>query len=157
MKTRSKYGEPLRWLKSHATTSETDCLHWPFGKTVKGYGSVRMGGVTMHAHRAMCLLAHGEAPPNTEVAHSCGVRDCVNPNHLRHATSKENSSDTALHGRNLAGDKHPRAKLTSAQVEDIRARVGAGLITQAEAARHYAVTDAAISLIVRRINWPETS
>lgn len=153
MRNRAKRGEPLLWMQAHVNIKQADCLLWPFGRTSKGYGSLRTQGKTTHAHRVMCLLAHGDAPPNTEVAHSCGVRACVNPSHLRHASSKENAGDMVLHGKSLAEEKNPKAKLKADQVREIRSLVASGSATQAEAARIFGVTAAAVSLIIKRKNW----
>ena len=157
MKNRAKRGQPLLWIQANVDIKQTDCLLWPFGKTSKGYGSLRLQGKTIHAHRAMCLLAHGDPPPNTEVAHSCGVKACVNPTHLRHASSKENASDMILHGKSLAEEKSPRAKLNADQVREIRSLVASCSLTQAEAARTFGVSAAAVSLVVKRKNWPNLS
>jgi hypothetical protein len=65
----------------------------------------------------MCILAHG-APPfeGAEAAHSCGTTGCVNPNHIRWATTKENIADKNIHGTMSRGEGHYKAKLTGQQV-----------------------------------------
>lgn len=123
---RAKYGEPLRWLQEVALREDDACIEWPFGTTRSGYGYVRVGSRRQHAHRYVCILAHGAPRPGqTDVAHSCGNRLCCNPLHLRHATSAENSEDAMRHGTLRKGDSHPGAKLTSAQVSAIRGMLGA--------------------------------
>ncbi len=77
----------------------------------------------MGAHRYMCILAHGEPPfPNALAIHSCGKghEGCVNPNHLRWATHKENADDKEAHGRHLKGSAVYNAKLTEERVKFIR-------------------------------------
>ena len=151
---RATYGEPLRWAKAAAVSETDECLLWPFSVTAKGYGSVRWGRRTMHAHRAVCILAHGDPPSaeHTEVAHSCGQRRCCNPGHVRHATSFQNASDAQKHGTTAVGEKSGRAKLIEADVVAIRAACDAGA-NQSELARRYGVTPKAINFIARRINW----
>jgi len=79
----------------------------------------------------------------------------VNPAHLFLGTANDNNVDRKLKGRSNAarGDASGPAKLTSADVVAIRTRHAAGGMTQSALARAYGVDPAAISYIVRRINW----
>ena len=94
-------GELVSWIAENANHSGDACLKWPFGRRkAKGYGSVTFRGVSTAAHRVMCILAHGEPPTSKHAAaHSCGMghEGCVNPKHLRWATSKENAADAVMH------------------------------------------------------------
>lgn len=97
------------------------CVLWPFTKTTKGYGQIRIDGSLRRPHRIVCERFHGPCPPNkTDAAHSCGNRACVNPNHLRWATSLENHADRLLHGTVSRGERHGSSKLTRDQVLAIR-------------------------------------
>ena len=117
---RARQGAPLAFLKAQLGTSKTSCTLWPFGKMGFGYGQIWFMGAKVPAHKAMCVLAHGEKPFSAaQVAHSCGVRLCVNPNHLRWATPKENALDKWNHGTVKDCDKCFHAKLTVAQVRSI--------------------------------------
>ena len=67
-----------------------ECIFWPFAVNSKGYGVYRDSS----AHRFVCKTIHGDEPDGRPyVAHSCNVRRCVNPNHLRWASNSENESD----------------------------------------------------------------
>jgi hypothetical protein len=93
-------GEPLNWLDSVVTTSELECIFWPFAKKPSGQGRVKFRGATYYPHRLMCEIAYGEPPSAKHVAaHSCGNGHlaCVNPRHLRWATMAENISDKKIH------------------------------------------------------------
>jgi len=127
-----------------------DCLLWPYGK-LHGYGQTRERGGYAAAHIVVCKAAHGPKPsPRHEVAHSCGVRACINPRHLRWATPSENQMDKVAHGTHNRGERHNMAKLSAEQVQAIRARTGQ---THNEIAREFGVTGPYISLIRSRKFW----
>ena len=58
------------------------CLLWRGSKTDTGYGIFWMNGRHERAHRYCYQLSKGYIPYETYVRHSCGNRDCVNPDHL---------------------------------------------------------------------------
>jgi hypothetical protein len=58
----------------------------------------------------------------SQVAHWCGNRACVAPGHLRWANAKENRLDRLRHGTEHRGSRHIIAKLTEADVSEIRRR-----------------------------------
>lgn len=148
-------GSRLEWLNQHAMHQSNECLRWPFPRSAKdGRGYIHFRGVGTGAHRAMCFLAHGEPPsPKHEAAHSCGKghEGCVNPNHLRWATTVENESDKIEHGTRLRGDDIGNSKLTEADIPTIRSLCGA--MKQSEIAALYGVAQTTISAIKRRLIW----
>jgi len=145
-------GELTRWLDEHQNYQGSDCLLWPFGKFKNGYGMIsNESGSKTTAHRVMCRLAHG-APSDEalEAAHSCGVRACCNPQHLRWATHSENMADRKLHGTSLQGELHPTARLLESQVLEIFNDTNA---SNASLAKRYGVTPSNIQAIRRGRNW----
>lgn len=143
----------LAWLEDVLRAPRGDaCIDWPFGRDSKGYGTLRVGDKGTRAHRFACEFTHGPAPADRyEAAHSCGRKMCVNPSHLRWASSAENNADKIAHGT------HPyqlHSKLTPADVRAIRAAAAVGtwgIMTQL--ARQYGVRLAVVSQIVRRVSW----
>src|SRR5690606_29105850 len=96
-------------------------------------------------------------PPPTvehEAAHSCGKghEGCVNPHHLRWATSTENKADTLIHGTRNRGERNRSAKLTDAKVYEIRRLLAAGM-TQTAIAAMFAVSLTTISKIAAGKIW----
>lgn len=67
------------------------CITWDGGRTDKGYGRFRFNNKVLVAHRVAYELASGPIPEGQEIDHRCFRRECVNPNHLRAVTSKQNS------------------------------------------------------------------
>lgn len=133
-------GAATAWLAQHQNYADEACLVWPFGRKSDGYGQA--SGIS--AHRAMCILAHGNPPtPKHEAAHSCGKGHlgCVNPKHLRWATKKENNMDRFKHG--TAG------KLTESQVLAIRSDTRTGRAIAAA----YGISPATVCLIRKRKTW----
>lgn len=68
------------------------CWEW-VGSTVNGYGSIHDDGRTAIAHRLSYEWAHGAIPEGMLVDHTCHNRRCVNPDHLRLATPKQNEEN----------------------------------------------------------------
>jgi len=70
-----------------------DCWLW-MGATLEGYGIMRdVGRQMLKAHRFSYELHKGPIPKGLYVIHSCDVRRCVNPNHIRVGTAWENIQD----------------------------------------------------------------
>jgi hypothetical protein len=67
-----------------------ECWEWLGTRQDGGYGQFSVNKRYQYAHRLSFELAHGEIPPKTEIDHVCHNRACVNPGHLRLATSSQN-------------------------------------------------------------------
>lgn len=65
---------------------------WVFqgAKNRKGYGHFSVNGKTQRAHRVSWLIHKGEIPTDLVIDHLCRNRACINPDHLRLVTNKEN-------------------------------------------------------------------
>lgn len=129
-----KHGDPLitvnappserrQFIDRAIGYSGDECLYWPFGKSGNGYGEIQIGGKRVAVHALVCARLHGPAPTSEhQVAHSCGRGHlgCVNPSHLRWATSLENAGDKILHGTSGVGSLNPRAILHETDIPAIR-------------------------------------
>lgn len=70
--------------------AEGDCWIWQASTDRNGYGSFRLDGRLIGAHRASYLLHRGEIPPGLELDHLCRTPACVNAWHLEPVTPQEN-------------------------------------------------------------------
>ena len=66
------------------------CHIWQ-GSKVKGYGNFKLNGKAVLAHRLSYEWAKGKIPDNLVIDHLCRTPACVNPQHLRAVTRKENT------------------------------------------------------------------
>ena len=58
-----------------------------------GYGLLSVNGRMIGAHRYSYILHHGPIADGMFVDHICHNRGCVNPDHLRQATPKQNQEN----------------------------------------------------------------
>lgn len=71
---------------------ERGCMTWTGAKTSGGYGSFRLDGATYRAHRISWTLENGPIPPGMVLDHVvCRNKACVNPEHMRVCTARDNN------------------------------------------------------------------
>lgn len=74
--------------------SPTGCWPWLGFVDKVGYGRIRSeggrSGESAYAHRVSYALHVAPIPEGTEIDHLCGVRSCVNPEHLEAVSHTEN-------------------------------------------------------------------
>jgi len=73
-----------------------DCWDWLASKNPKGYGQVRHDEKTWQAHRLVWTALVGPIPDGMVVDHMCRNRGCVNPDHLRLVTWKQNTLENSV-------------------------------------------------------------
>jgi hypothetical protein len=83
---------------------DAECWKWT-GSHARGYGYLWTAGrKRVYAHRISYTLAHGEIPEGAMVDHICHNRGCVNPDHLRLASNKQNLENLGgLYASNTSG------------------------------------------------------
>jgi len=119
------------WTKVDKTHAN-GCWVWTANRNNKGYGLFRPGGLAPKqlAHRLSYTESHGPIPKGGLVLHSCDNPSCVNPNHLRVGSHKDNVADMDKRGRRVSntgkGEAHCHARMTDVSVTTLRQRYIAG-------------------------------
>lgn len=136
-----------RFSKHFTPNIETGCWEWNGNKNKDGYGLFWVNTLNRPchlAHRIAWKLWKGE--PTGCVLHApsiCHNRLCVNPDHLRIGTHKDNAKDKVIDGTDNRGSKHPQSKLTEEQVISIKTSTKRGF----ELALEFNISQSAISMI----------
>lgn len=135
---------------------------WPWkGKTNNsGYGTFSLNGELRGAHEWAFRL--GKCWPLAKLKHcalhDCDNRICCNPAHIFDGTKANNSTDAWSKGRNFyqkypemrpRGTRHANAKLSGAEVVEIRTAYARRNVQQYKLAKKYGVSQRVISLVVR--------
>lgn len=133
------------------------CWLWMGGHGKRRYPHFYHGGKTLYAHRVSLELSLGRPiKPGLDALHSCPDGDnpmCVNPDHLREGTHAENMQDMASRGRpRVWGERCRTAKLTDAQVLELRGLSDSGML-QRELGAKYGITQQVVSKILNGKSW----
>lgn len=104
-----------RFWKKTEIIGGSECIYWMGAlNRVNGYGVIRIGPKQglIYAHRLSYILSNGPIPPEKTIMHSCDNPQCVNSQHLKQGTPKENTHDSLYKGRmrNQVGRIRPRVK-----------------------------------------------
>ena len=146
------------WSKVQRTDG---CWLWTGARNKAGYGLARKDGRWHRAHRVVYELVIGPIPIGMNLMHTCDNPPCVNPDHLRPGTQRENLEDMTRKGRRVSGERHVwfgqdqkgernrAAKLTEEEVAHIKGMALAGHY-QDEIASRFGITRENVSYIVRK-------
>lgn len=138
-----------------------ECWLWTGKRNKLGYGLMSRSQrpyTTLLAHRVAWEVHFGAIPNELRVCHRCDNPPCVRPTHLFLGTQPENIADMKTKGRARGpnwrhGELNPVAIITESDVRQIRARYAAGDVLQKDLAREFGITQANVSVIVRRLSW----
>lgn len=110
----------------------------------------------MGAHRYAWLITNGPIPAGASVLHHCDNPPCVRPDHLFLGNALDNAQDKVQKGRlrygDARGERNGKAKLTAADVIQLRARAAQGE-RQCDLARAFGITPQTTWNIINRRNW----
>jgi hypothetical protein len=155
------------WSKVEKTEG---CWYWKAGTDDKGYGVFQLDGRARKAHRIAYDLTHDTPLGERLGCHTCDTPGCVRPDHIFPGTVQDNNDDRHAKGRSRpptnhhrggyklppgsnAGERHPRAKLTQQQVDEIRGRFQKRVVTAEMLAAEYGVSKHTIWRIVEGQAW----
>lgn len=137
-----KCGKDLNnFNKKYVLNKETGCWDWIASKNQDGYGQFKLNSKMLKAHRVSYHNFKGPIPEGLQLDHLCSNRSCINPDHLEPVTQAVN---------NRRGDL---AKLTQAQVDEIRLKYSTGNYSQTVLGEEYRVSRPLIGNIVRNEIW----
>lgn len=103
MTTRGLSLEDRFWSKVNKTET---CWEWTAASLPLGYGVIRVDKSNVRAHRLSYEMHVGPIPEGMQVDHICHNPPCVNPEHLRLATNKQNrENEGGLRATNTSGSR----------------------------------------------------
>lgn len=160
-----KYGDPTLGAPSHYTNPddafaaktridvESGCLLWTGSSDYKGYGSLRIKGKLVKAHRFAWARKNGPIPNGKLVLHRCDNPSCVNADHLFIGTHTDNVRDMDNKGRRvngqLKGELCHAAKLSEDDIVAIRNDTR----RQVDVAKNYGISQTTVSKIQLKQTW----
>lgn len=141
-----------RFLKHVKATN--NCWMWQGARNEFGHGQSYLNGRLQGAHRVSYQLFKDDIPRTFQVLHSCDVPECVNPDHLRLGSQKENIADCKIRGREHKGygENGGQAKLLFEQVKSIRQMLISG-ITGVALAEKFGVGTSTVYSIKNGRTW----
>ena len=140
-------------LYDKTSTTETGCLLFTGYKTPGGYGLFSYKCRTIFAHRLSYMLAKKleSLPKDKVIRHMCGNRSCINPEHLKLGTHKENADDKIVDGTNGEGEQNSQSDVSKETAQKIIDSYGTG--TQKERAERFGVKKHIVGSIDRFTSW----
>ena len=111
------FSDPELALQVHVL-KEGECHLWQGTTLSDGYGRIIVNQSKVPVHRYVYEKEKGAIPENLYIDHICHRRNCVNPDHLRLATSQQNSSNLSGPASNtVSGVRNVRRHRNKWQVQ----------------------------------------
>lgn len=115
---------PLLEFLSHRIEKTDLCHLWIGYRNEDGYGTVVIDGEWWLVHRLVWTETFGPIPDGIQILHHCDNPPCCRIDHLFAGTHQDNINDREAKNRGnpAKGEQRPQAKLTEAQVLEIKQR-----------------------------------
>jgi hypothetical protein len=140
--------------------NEEGCWEWKGSYFPNGYGQFwsRSKRSSVKAHRFAWEMENGSIQEGMIICHKCDNPRCVRVSHLFLGTAADNSADMIAKGRAWAhaGEKCPRALLTTVQVAEIRAKYKRGVYGYKRLGKEYGVVPGTIERIIKNQTWRQS-
>lgn len=108
-------------------------------------------GRVLYVHRLVYAAIYNVPVDGLVVCHRCDNPPCFRPDHLFIGTQAQNLADMRAKGRQARGERIGTAKLTEADVREIRSRYPGE--TQAALGREFGVAPQTIGKVVLGRRW----
>ena len=125
---------------------KTECWELEGNRNSQGYVRITFNGRLWRGHRLIWVKFKGPIPDGMDVLHRCNNPPCARLDHLYLGTDLENSRDRDEGGR------HGTAKLSPAEVIEIRRLRQAG-VTVEKVAAQFNVSKCTVSQVANRRRW----
>lgn len=103
-RTQKHYTNPAEAFEARTEWFDNGCLIWVGSRTKSGYGVIRVDGKNVYAHRYAYAQTNGTIPAGVKIDHMCHDKACVNKEHLRGVSNKQNLENrTGLDKTNTSG------------------------------------------------------
>lgn len=145
------------------------CWIWQSQRTAR-YPRITHEGKGRGVHVASWMIHRGPVPSGLKVCHECDVPRCVNPAHLFLGTQSDNLKDMGRKRRHGAqrnpkawaarigtanskpGERNPAAKMTQADVDELRRLRGEGW-SYSRLMKRFKIGKTQVARIVRGQSW----
>ncbi len=139
------------------TRSRDRCWIWPYKKDKDGYGWLSIKNTPTKVHHFV-LKETGNPrppPPDDHGLHTCDTPSCFNPDHLYWGSNKRNRQDQMerIGPVRNKGISNGQAKLTNADVRNIRRLYARGIWTHLSLAQRFGISKSAVGAILRHERW----
>ena len=127
------------WSKADVG-QQTQCWNWLGSCRTTGYGSFRLNGQLLQAHRVAYEIFYSAPSDNTlYVLHFCDNRKCVNPFHLHLGTHADNMREASERGGFKRGYDNHAAKFTDETIVEMRKMYAAGGFSGRALSKHFGI------------------
>ena len=137
-----------KWVEA-----DNGCWLWTAAQNSDGYGSIRVAGATLGAHRVSYELYVSEIPDGIHVLHTCDNPACVNPNHFFLGTHQDNMSDRNNKFRQPLGEEIGNSVLTQQQVIEIRVLYKNSNLSMRKVAAIYDISYSTVQNLISGKTW----
>lgn len=124
------------------------CIISPLRKDRDGYPVIKHAKRVMRASHLLWHLLYGKVEPGQMILHTCDNPSCLSPEHLYAGNHRQNMDDKVTRQR-VAGDNHPRAKVTEKDVKQMQDLYNLGSFKQEHIADFYGISQSQVSSIIR--------